>query len=163
MKFRPLLLILPLAVTMAGCAQRVAFYPEAGVDRSLLAHIPRDSGRRNLEVISIDGTPIKNTKAHVELLPGQHTLEVVYTPAKTLKSYPVRVTFPAQSGHSYVFSSKLLTGQTDSGGVWGGKYQVSVLDLNTAQEVGRSDGRSAGLDTIGELRPPAPGRDADYQ
>jgi hypothetical protein len=166
MKLRNLLLpaLFVFSVSLSGCATRIATYPGPTRLDSEIAVLPWDSAQEEIHVVSIDGRRITASRPNLEMLPGQHTLEVMYRPAQTIHSYPVKIHFTAQAGHRYGLSAKVVGGKVTDEGVWGGKYDVALFDLNTAREVARSSGRSVppNLETSTVIRRPAPGRDSDY-
>lgn len=135
-----LTVLLPSVVLVTGCASRVALYSGRTLPESMVALIPYDDARREILVTSVDSHRIGSSRAEIEILPGPHVIELEYTPKKAVSSYPVRIPIHAEAGHRYVLSAKMLQGQVDGEGVWGGKYQAYVYDLNTAREVGRSTG-----------------------
>jgi hypothetical protein len=133
-------LILLGAALTTGCASRIALYNGPARPESQIAILPWDEAQRDIRITRVDNHRISGMRPTIELLPGVHRLEVVYTPPKAVSSYPVEVSFRAQAGHRYVLSAKRLRGQIDDQGVWGGKYQVYVYDLIGAREVARSPG-----------------------
>lgn len=133
-----------VAALLTGCAtNRVATYPGGHRPLTEVAVIPYYEAQNEIRVVSVDGRRVSSSKADLELLPGQRTIEVVYTPPKTEHSYPVRITFLAQAGHSYALSAKVLHGRDGGQGYWEGKYQAFIYDLSPVHEVGRSEGPAA--------------------
>jgi hypothetical protein len=129
-----------LSLSFTGCATRISLYDGPQRPETQIALLPWDEAHEDIHITRIDNRRISGSKPTIELLPGYHTLEIVYTPAKAVRSYPVQIRFRAEAGHSYVFSAKTLGGNVDGSGVWGGKYQVYVYDLIGAREVARSAG-----------------------
>lgn len=130
-----------------GCASNhVAAYSGARRSEAQIALLPYDEAQNQIRVISVDGKRIGGRKADVGMLPGRRVVEVMYTPPKTAKSYPVKVTFDAEAGHRYALSAQMLKGQLNDEGYWGGKYQVFAYDFAAGtdfrgvREVGRSPG-----------------------
>jgi hypothetical protein len=129
-----------LGVLLAGCASTVAVYPGARRSPNEVAQMPWDEAQRQIQVIAVDGKRIGGGHMDIEMLPGYRTIEVIYQPPKVAHSYPVQVTFRAVAGHRYALSVKMLHGEVNADGYWGGKYQVFVYDLMGTREVGRSPG-----------------------
>ena len=146
---RSLLLLLPI---LAGCVSQVRLYPGPVRPDSQVALIPWDEAQSDIRIVSVDGRPVGSSRADLAVLPGQRTLEVVYTPPKAVSSYPVRVSFPAEAGHRYALSARVLQGAIDGEGVWGGKYQVFVYDFSPVHEVGRSPGPNPHRPLRSEIR-----------
>jgi hypothetical protein len=139
-RFSAVAFVSALNLTLTGCATRIALYDGPQRPETQIALLPWDEAQEDIHLTRVDNRRISGSKPTVELLPGYHTLEVVYTPDKAVRSYPVQLRFRAEAGHSYVFSAKMLGGNVDGSGVWGGKYQVYVFDLIGAREVARSAG-----------------------
>ncbi len=131
-----------LALLVGGCANSnpQAVYSGPGHARSEVARLPYFEAQRDIRVVRVDGKQIVNPKADITLAPGMRAIEVVYTPPKTSHSYPVRLTFRAEAGHSYALSAKVLGGRNAGQGFWEGKYQAFVYDLSPVREVARSEG-----------------------
>jgi hypothetical protein len=142
----PFLSVVLMGMFLGGCAGQVA--SDSGTSRSpgLVARIPYDPAHRDIRVVSVDGRRIAASRADIELRPGRRTIEVIYTPPKTARSYPVPITFNAEAGHLYALSAKMLQGRDAGTGYWEGKYQAIVYDLTPVREVGRSPGPSAPAD-----------------
>lgn len=135
--FLPVLLV---AISLTGCASRVASYPGAPRSQAQVATILIHDTERDIRVVAVDGRRITASRADVELLPGRRTIEVMYYPPKTTHSYPVRISFHAEAGHLYALSAKVLGGRDQGAGYWEGKYQAVLYDLKGVREVGRSEG-----------------------
>jgi len=137
------LLYLPVvlvAMLLIGCASRVASYPGDRRPQGQVATILIRDSERDIRVVAVDGRAVNGRRADVELLPGRRTIEVMYFPPRTTKSYPVRITFNAQAGHLYALTAKVLGGGDQGRGYWEGKYQAVLYDMSGVREVGRSEG-----------------------
>jgi hypothetical protein len=135
--FLPVVLV---AMLLAGCASRVASYSGARRSPGQIATILIRDSEHDIRVVGVDGRAVNGRRADVEVLPGQRTIEVMYYPPKTAKSYPVRITFNAQAGHLYALTAKMLGGRDQGQGFWEGKYQAFLYDMQGVREVARSEG-----------------------
>jgi len=129
-----------ILLLLNACASRVAAYSGGRRSPGQVALLPAFEAQREIRILSVDGCRITNPRADIEMLPGVRTIELIYTPPRTAHSYPVRITFRAEAGHSYALSAKVLHGRDAGAGYWEGKYQAFVYDLNPVHEVGRSEG-----------------------
>lgn len=136
------LFIVGLSLLVGGCANShpERTYSGPGHSHADVARLPYFEAQREIRVVRIDGQRVVNPNTDLTLAPGQRTIEVVYTPPKTTHSYPVRLTFRAEAGHSYALSAKVLGGRDVGAGFWEGKYQAFVYDLSPVREVARSEG-----------------------
>jgi hypothetical protein len=131
-----------LALVVGGCANndRQTIYTGPAHSGQEVAHLPYFEAQRDIRIVSVDGKRVANPKANIELAAGTRTIEIIYTPPKTSHSYPVRLTFHAEAGHSYALSAKVLGGKDAGQGFWEGKYQAFVYDMSPVHEVARSEG-----------------------
>lgn len=137
--FLPVVLV---ALLLVGCASRVPSYSGGRRSQGQIATILIRDSQHDIRVVAVDGRAISGRRADVELLPGRRTIEVMYYPPKTAKSYPVRITFNAEAGHLYALTAKVLGGRDQGQGFWEGKYQAVLYDMQGVREVGRSEGPS---------------------
>ncbi|MEQ1859159.1 MAG: hypothetical protein ABMA13_04425 [Chthoniobacteraceae bacterium] len=134
--------VLFIATLLGGCASSIPVYSGPRRSAGQVAVLPQDEAQRQIRILSVDGRRISR-RADLELLPGSHTVEVIYRPPSVVRSYPVSLRFNAVAGHRYVMTAKMLQGAVDGSGLWGGKYQVLLYDLNGVREVARSQGPAA--------------------